>query len=297
MAHNHSHQRESNIALVFFINLAFTLVELVGGFLTNSVAVMSNAIHDSGDAMALGLSWYLERVAKRKRDRVFSFGYKRFSLLAALINSLVLLGGTVFILLEAIPRLFSPEPVNVHGMIGLAILGVVVNGLAALRLRKGRSMNETVMTLHLVEDVLGWVAVLIVAFVMTLGDFPFLDPILSLLFTCVILWNAFGRIKKTLMIFLQSIPDDVDIAQIEAELLKYDGVVELHDTHVWSLDGEHHVLSTHVVIEKQFTPAEIDTLKSQIRMRLVDFEIQHATIEVDYEGNSCEFDANHHGAH
>lgn len=298
MAHNHNHHRESNIALVFFINAGFTLVELFGGlFWANSAAVISNAIHDSSDAMALGLSWYLERVAKRKRDHVFSFGYKRFSLLAALINGVFLLGGTVFILLEAIPRLINPEDVNVNGMIALAIIGVTVNGLAAWRLSKGKSMNESVLTVHLLEDVLGWVAVLIIALVMTLGDFPFLDPILSLLFACIILYNAVRRIKKTLKIFLQSIPDDVDIGLIESELLKFSGVLEVHDTHVWSLDGEHHVLSTHIVLDKSIESEHVETLKGHIRKRLFGFDIQHATIEVDYEGSSCEFDSEHIRAH
>jgi cobalt-zinc-cadmium efflux system protein len=294
MAHNHSHHhsREGNIALVFFINLFFLIVELVGAILTNSLAVISNAIHDSGDVMALGFSWYLEKISKRKRDHLFSFGYRRFSLLGALINGIVLLCGTIFILREAISRLIYPEASDPRGMIGLAILGVIVNGLAAFRLRKGKTMNESILTLHLVEDILGWVAVLVVAFVMTLGDFPYLDPLLSLLFMAIIVYNAVGRIKKTLMIFLQSIPDDVDVKALEKFISGFKEVVEVHDTHVWSLDGQHHVLSTHVVVPPSMNFDDIDRLKNQIRIKLADFEIQHATIEVDYEGNSCEFVAN-----
>lgn len=296
MAHNHSHsgtayanRSEGNIALVFFINLLFLLIELIGSLWANSLAVFANVVHDSGDAMAIGLSWYLERVAKRKRDHIFSFGYRRFSLLAALINGIVLLCGTIFILREAIPRLFYPEPADAKSMIVLALLGVIINGLAALRLRKGRTLNESVLTLHLLEDVLGWVAVLIVATVMMFTDLPFLDPLLSLLFTAIILWNSINRIKKTLMIFLQSIPEDVDIQKLESAIREFKEVVEVHDTHVWSLDGEHHVLSTHVVVKAPTTPDEVDKLKTQIRSKLEGFEIQHATIEVDYEGNYCEF--------
>lgn len=288
MAHNHHHRRESNVALVFFINLSFTLIEIVGGILTNSMAVISNAIHDTGDAMALGLSWYLERVAKRKRDKFFSFGYKRFSLLAALINGAILLGGTVFILLHAIPRLWDTQEVDAQGMIGLALIGITVNSLAAWRLRKGRSMNENVLTLHLLEDVLGWAAVLIVATTMLFVDIPILDPLLSLLVAAIILWNAFGNIKKTLMIFLQSIPDDVDMELIESTIAQLPGVVGLHDTHVWSLDGEHHVLSTHIVVTEGIDIEKVEELKSHIRLKLGEFEIQHATIEVDFLGGSCE---------
>lgn len=296
-SHSHSHARESNIALVFFLNFAFMLIEIVGGFWTNSIAIISDAIHDSGDTMALGLSWYLERVSRRKRDSVFSFGYRRFSLLAALINGVVLLGGTAFILIKSIPRLLDPEPLHIDGMLALAVLGIVVNSLAALRLRKGRSMNESVLTLHLVEDILGWVAVLIIAVVMRFVDVPILDPLLALIFAAVILWNAFGRLKKTFMIFLQSIPDDVDVAGIEKTILGCHGIADVHDTHVWSLDGQHHVLSTHIVVDKRLTLEEIDQIKSVIREKLQRFDIQHATIEVDYEGLSCEFVNHEFGAH
>lgn len=287
MAHIHKHSRESNIALVFFINLLFTLVELVGGVLTNSMAVISNAIHDSSDVMALGLSWYLERVAKRKRDHIFSFGYKRFSLLAALINGVFLLVGTILIALHAIPRLFQPEAVDATGMIGIAIIGITVNGLAALRLGKGRSMNESVLTLHLLEDVLGWVAVLIVGVTMMFADIPFVDPLLSLIFAALILFNGANRIRRTIMIFLQSIPDDMDVSFIERTIREFEGVKGIHDTHAWSLDGEHHVLSTHLVLNDSISIGEIETLKSKIRKRLDEFHIQHATIEVDFENDIC----------
>lgn len=287
MAHDHKHSRESNIALVFFINLAFTIVELIGGILTNSMAVISNAIHDSSDAMALGISWYFERVAIRKRDHIFSFGYKRFSLLAALVNGVLLLAGTIVIVIHAVPRLLEPALVDARGMIAFALIGITVNGLAALRLRKGKSMNENVLTLHLMEDVLGWVAVLIVGVAMMFGEFPILDPLLSLIFAAVILWNGIGRIKKTIMIFLQSIPDDMDIALIEKTLCDFDGVMGVHDTHAWSLDGEHHVLSTHLVLDEKMPIGEIESLKSKIRKSLNKFDIHHATIEVDFKDDIC----------
>lgn len=291
MAHVHKDlNRQKNIALVFFINIAFTIIEIVGGIMTNSVAVLSDAVHDFGDGMALGLSWFMERIANRKKDRVFSFGYKRFSLLSAVINGIVLLLGSVVILYEAIPRLLHPQPVHASGMMALAVLGILVNGYAALRLHKGKSMNEHVLTLHLLEDVLGWVAVLVVGVAMKLGDFPFLDPLLSILITAIIVYNALKRLKRAIKIFLQSIPDDVDLAAIEKVLLNQANVCAVHDTHIWSLDGAHHVLSSHLVVGAPTSLEETSLLKRNIRQALHELDIHHITLEIEPSEDACPID-------
>lgn len=291
MAHVHKDlNRQKNIALVFFINIAFTIIEIVGGIMTNSVAVLSDAVHDFGDGMALGLSWFMERIANRKKDRVFSFGYKRFSLLSAVINGIVLLLGSVVILYEAIPRLLHPQPVHASGMMALAVLGILVNGYAALRLHKGKSLNEHVLTLHLLEDVLGWVAVLAVGVAMKLGDFPFLDPLLSILIAAIIVYNALKRLKRAIKIFLQSIPDDVDLAAIEKVLLNQANVCAVHDTHVWSLDGAHHVLSSHLVVGAPMSLEETSLLKRNIRQALHQLDIHHITLEIEPSEDACPID-------
>lgn len=168
MAHKHSHHHShshhhgtKNISLAFFLNLGFCIIELIGGLLTNSVAILSDALHDFGDSVALGLAWVFQKKSEQKPDDKYTYGYRRFSLLSAIINSIILVAGSAFVLFESIKRIIEPAETNAKGMLLLAILGVAVNGVAILRLRKGGSVNERVVSLHLMEDVLGWVAVLI----------------------------------------------------------------------------------------------------------------------------------------
>jgi len=291
MSHQHDHPHSpntNNFALVFFINLSFTLIEIIGGFLTNSISIWADALHDLGDTLSLGISWKLEAISYKKRDVKFSFGYKRFSLLGALINGIILLIGTFIILFKAIPRLFYLEDVHSEGMFGLAILGILVNGFAALRLRKKNSINESVMSLHLLEDILGWTAVLITSIAIHFGNFVILDPILSILIALFIIYNAVKRIKKTLFIFLQSIPPEIDLNSLENSLRQIDMVKGIHDTHIWSLDGNFHIITTHVMIPKEANPTQALKVKCEIREKICQQGIEHATIEIEYEGESCQ---------
>jgi len=247
-SHGHHHHGEANISFAFWLNTAFAIIELVGGYLTNSVAIMSDALHDFGDSFSLGISWYFQRVSKKKRDEKYSYGYKRFSLLGAFINSIVLTVGSVIIIEESVRRVLSPVQPNVDGMIWLAVLGIAANGLAMLRLKKGKSINERVVYLHFIEDVLGWVAVLIGAIVMKFFTVPVLDPILSIAIAAYILLNVYRNIKELLKIVLQAMPESVSEEKIKEAVLKYPEVISVHDIHIWTMDGEYNVLSMHIVV-------------------------------------------------
>lgn len=250
MGHHHSHDHSSkNLKTAFFLNLGFTIFELIGGYYVNSVAIISDAIHDLGDSLSLGTSWYLDVKSKQSPTKAFSFGYRRFSLLGALINSVILMAGSVYVIKEAIGRILNPESSNATGMLIFAIVGVLVNGFAAWKMSKGKTLNERVISWHLMEDVLGWFAILIVSIVLHFKDIPYLDPALSLLITIYILWNVVKRLKETLVIFLQGEPTDVDRELIEREILNIQHVESIHHTHIWSLDGEHHVFTTHLKLE------------------------------------------------
>ncbi len=194
MPHSHPHPNhdriQKNFTLAFWLNTGFAILEIAGGLYTNSVAILSDALHDFGDSLSLGLAFYFQRKSLKKRDDYFSYGYKRFSLLGAFINSLILIIGSIFILQEAIHRLARPEQANAKGMLALAFIGIVVNAIAMFRLRSGGSINERVVALHFLEDVLGWVAVLIGSVVMLFADVPILDPILSMLIAGFILFNV-----------------------------------------------------------------------------------------------------------
>jgi cobalt-zinc-cadmium efflux system protein len=287
--HDHGHSPGSRIGVAFWMNLAFALAEVAGGLWTNSVAVLSDALHDFGDSIALGLTWHFARVSERKGDETFTFGYRRFSLLGALAMSFVLFAGGLVVLFEAIPRLFSPEVSNARGMIYLAVAGIAINGIAALRMHGGRSLSERVVTWHFVEDVLGWLSVLIAGIVMSFTDIRILDPVLSILITLYVLWNVGRRLKDTLIILLQGTPQGVSVVDVEDVIRGVSGVCDVHHTHIWTQDGEHHVLTTHVAAEGGTTLEDTDGLRRRIRGSLKTLGILHATIEVEHEpdGRCC----------
>lgn len=286
--HAHGHGGESRrLAVAFFLNLTFTLIEIAGGLLTNSIAILSDALHDLGDTISLGLAWGLGRYAEKGQDVRYSYGYRRYSLLGALLNSIVLIGGSVFVLTEAVPRLLEPQRPNASIMAVLALVGIAVNGAAALNLKGGRSLNTQTVTWHLLEDVLGWAAVLLVSIVLLFADLPILDPLLAIGITLFVLYNVFGKLRQTAALFLQATPEDVDVAELEAQIRAVAGVADTHHTHVWSLDGEHHVISTHVVVADATTRADVLRIKQRVKEVLDDETLEHLTIEVEYADEDC----------
>ncbi len=284
MAHDHTH---GDLRTAFLLNLSFTLLEVVGGVLINSVAILSDALHDLGDSVALGLAWYLQRVSAKGSDVRYSYGYRRFSLLGALMNAVILIAGSLFVLSEAIPRLTDPQPFDAQGMIVFALIGVGVNGFAAYRLRGSGSANVQVVGLHLLEDVLGWVAVLIVGVVSLFADLPILDPILSVLITAYVLVKVVGRLRQSARVFLQAVPEDVDMQEIEQRLHAIAGVKSTHHTHVWSLDGEHNVFTTHLVVDDAASKADVMRIRQDSQRAIQDLHVEHFTIAVEYESEDC----------
>lgn len=289
MSHNHNHLNTGkNLKIAFFLNLGFTIFEIIGGIYVNSVAIISDAVHDLGDSLSLGTAWYLNEKSKKKADKNFSFGYARFSLLGALINSLVLIFGSIYVIYEAVGRILKPEHSDAAGMMIFAIIGIVINGYAAWKISEGKSLNEKVVSWHLLEDVLGWIAVFIVALILNFKDIHYLDPALSLLIAIYILWGVIKRLKETFLVFLQGIPKDVDLLKIEHELLTIRNVQSLHHTHIWSLEGEHHVFTTHLKLEKISSFNQILEIKKTAKNILKNYPFKHFTIETELEEETCE---------
>ncbi len=277
-----AHKSTKNIKLAFVINLLFSIGELIGGFLINSIAIMSDAIHDLGDAIALGISWFLQNFSNKEGDEKFSFGYKRFSLLGALINAAVLIAGSIYIFTQAIPLLFNPEHSNAQGMIWFAIVGVLLNGYAAFKLHKGKSVNEGVLSWHMLEDVLGWVAVLIVGIVLLFKDIHILDPILSLAIALFILVNVVRNLTKTMKILLEGVPEGIDIEEIQAKIEKIPGVLSVGDLNIWSIDGEENALNLHLSVEGD-NLADSAAIKEKVRKATSDLRIVHSAIELEWK--------------
>lgn len=285
MAHNHPHSNNAtrNISIAFFLNLFFVLVELIGGLITNSIAILTDALHDSGDCLSLATAWFLQRKSKQGRDSKFSYGYKRFSLLGSIFLSGVLALSAVFVVVEAGKRLFSPQEVSAQGMFWLAVVGIVINGAAALRVKKGTSINERAVFLHIMEDVLGWVAVLVVSIIMLFVNVPILDPLLSIGISIWVLSNVYKNLRNTFRILLQSVPNDVPMQQLEERLRGIKGIQSIHDLHVWSMDGESHVMTLHIVTEE----TEVALLKKEVVKIGEEYHIDHTTIEVEHLKSNC----------
>ena len=286
--HNHHHDHSNErIGWAFFLNVCFTVIEFIGGLLTNSTAILADAVHDLGDSLSIGLAWLLNRISSKPANSKFSYGYQRFGLMGALINSLVLIAGSVWVMSEAIPKLFEPEMPNVEGMILLAILGVTVNGIAAYKLSKGSTLNERVLNWHLIEDVLGWVAVLIVSIVLWFYPWPILDPLLSIAFTIFILVNVVRTLRETVTIFLQAVPDKTLSGELYQQLGSVEGVEGVHHLHLWSLDGEHHVMTAHLLISNETNSNQQVLLKKQLAEKLSSFNLAHTTIEFEFTDEGC----------
>ena len=284
----HQSHGEENIAIAFFLNLFFTIIEMAGGIFTNSVAIQSDALHDAGDTLSIGLAWYFQRLAKKGVSKEFTYGFRRFNTLGAVITGMVLLAGSVYILAEAVPRFFDPEAVDAKGMIWLAVLGVLFNGAAVIKLRKGTlSLNEKMIGLHLMEDVLGWLVVLIGSVIMYFFEAPWIDPLLSVLITLYILKNLFVNLRRSFRIFLQAIPDNYQLEDIKVTILSIAPISDVHHLHLWSLDGEYHLFSAHVVVPAHFSMEDIKPLRKAIKVNLQQqYHIEHVTLDFEME-NEC----------
>ncbi|MFT4833973.1 MAG: cobalt-zinc-cadmium efflux system protein [Flavobacteriaceae bacterium] len=289
MGHHHGHDHSvGKIRLAFFINLAFSIIELIGGLYTNSIAIMTDALHDLGDCMSLGVSWYFQNISHKQQDRKFSYGYGRFSVLGALVNSIVLTVGSIYILSETIPRFFNPEMPNTTGMIYFAIGGIFANGLSAWKLHGGASLNERAVYLHLLEDVLGWVATLIGAIIMYYWDVPWVDPLLALGIAVFILFNVGKNLKEALKILLQATPKNIDTKDLEVDLKKLKGVIDTHDCHLWSLDGQWNIFTIHFVVDDSKTMESLAQIKKEAKALCEDRGIDHVTIEFETKEESCD---------
>jgi cobalt-zinc-cadmium efflux system protein len=274
-------EREARVRFAAFVNLAFTIVEIFGGLWTNSLAILSDALHDFGDSIALLVSWFFERGAKRAPDARYTFGYQRLSLFSALFSASVLVGGSIVIIFEAIPRFFNPESVNAFGMVGIAVIGIVFNGAGYFLLKRGESLNEKVLSWHLLEDVLGWIAILVGGIIIYFWNFYLIDPIMTVALTVFILYNVAKNLKEAISILLQGVPKHINLEAVKQDVKAIEGVLEMHDIHIWSLEGETDVFSAHVVVDDETLEKRPLQTKQTIKDTLEKHHIEHSTIELE----------------
>ena len=266
------------VCLAFFLNLTYAIVEFIAGGVFGSSAVLADSVHDLGDAITIGISAFLETISNREEDNRYTLGYKRFSLLGALVTSIILMIGSVLVILENIAKIFHPQPVNDEGILWLGIIAITINIVSSLVVGKGKTKNESILTLHFLEDTLGWVAVILMAIVLRFTDWYILDSLLSLVISIFILTKALPRFWSTLKIFLDAVPEGVDIQQVKSDLERLDHVASINQLNLWTMDGLEKNAIVHVCLEHV---KHMEVCKESIRTLLKESGFQNVTIEVD----------------
>ena len=266
--------------VAFFLNLSYAIVEFIAGGIFGSSAVLADSVHDLGDAIAIGISAFLETISNREEDSHYTLGYKRFSLLGAMVTAVILMTGSVLVILENIAKIFHPQSVNDEGILWLGIIAITINVLASLVIRKGQTKNESILSLHFLEDTLGWVTVILMGIVLRFTDWYILDPLLSLVISFFILSKALPRFWRTLKIFLDAVPEGVDIQKIKTDLAELDHVASINQLNLWTMDGLEKNAIVHVCLKEM---EHMETCKESIRIFLKDCGFQNITIEVDVD--------------
>lgn len=281
--HNHSATSAHKILIAFLLNLGFSVFEFIGGLLTNSIAITSDAIHDLGDAASIGIAYFLERYSKKASNHQYTYGYIRYSVMGSLITTLILLTGSILVIGASASRLIHPVPTNYNGMIILAIVGVIVNFIAAYYTHDGDSLNQKSVNLHMLEDVLGWAVVLIGAIIMHFTDLQFIDPLLSIGVALFIFISAFGNFREIVDLFLEKTPRGISIDELCQHVSAIKGVQGVHHVHVWSMDGYNNYATMHVISPR----TDLPQLKATIRAELQEHGIGHTTIEFERPDETC----------
>ena len=285
--HSHSHigsgeEAQWKIFLVFIMNLVFSIIEFIAGFMINSTAILSDAVHDLGDAFSTGVALVLERRSNKHADSRFSFGHRRFSLLGALFTGIILIVGAGFVISAAIPRLFNPQVVNETGMLWLAIAALMAHVIVALVIRGGGSRSARMITLHLIDDLMGWAGVLVVSIILHFTDWYILDPLMSLAIAGFILYAALTQTYGTVRILMESVPEEVELEDLAEEILQLEGVHGLTHLHMWSMDGEVNNFAVTLFVSLESNAAQAD-IKQDVRRIVEPFNVQCSTIEIEYD--------------
>ena len=277
--HLHHKKAGENLAFVFVMNLTFNIIVIIGGLATNSMAILSDCIHDLSDTISIALAWFLERIAQKDSSDKYSYGYQRFSILGAVIISVFVIIMAFVILSEAIPRLFSPEGVDAEGMLIIAVIGIVFKSISVYRLHKGETFNERAILFHQLGDVFEWIAILVLSIVLMFWDgAPYLDPFVSIGIAIWLIFNLGRNLIKSVQVLLQRAPDNFDVEEFKTSINSIDGVDEIDDFHVWSLDGIDSVLTLKVSIDSW---GRQDEIKECIYSIASKYHIVDITIEFE----------------
>lgn len=273
---------QRNIFIAFILNLLFSVFELFGGIWIGSISIISDALHDFGDAISIGIAAFLEKKSKQQPDISHTYGYIRYSVLGSAMTTLILLIGSFTVICHSIERIFHPNEIQYDGMIIFACVGVAVNLVAAFVTRQGDSMNQKAVNLHMMEDVLGWIVVLIGGIVMRFTGLSIIDPLLSIGVSLFILIHALKHLKEVLNLFLKKTPAGICVTDISREILETEGITDVHHIHVWSIDGQKHCATMHIRAS-----GDGAKIKQKVRHILTEHNIVHSVLELETEDETC----------
>jgi cobalt-zinc-cadmium efflux system protein len=288
-SHGHSHTANKNALLsAFLLIAAFMIVEVIGGVITNSLALLSDAGHMLSDAAALGLSFFAIKLGEKSVSQEKTYGYKRFEIIAAALNGLALIVISLIIFYEAIQRFFAPPEVQSTGMLIISVIGLVVNIVAAWILMKGdkdENLNVRSAFLHVIGDMLGSVGAIIAALLIMFFGWGIADPIASVIVAGLILVSG-GRVTKdSFHILMEGSPTEIDANEVKAALGQIPLVREVHDLHIWTITSGYPVLSCHITIADEGVHDEI--LAQSQKILHDHFDIEHSTVQIEKETNGC----------
>ena len=281
-SHSSSHKSDTKILIAFLLNFGFAVFEFVGGFLSASVAISSDALHDMGDALSIGISWLLERQSKKSPDDVYTFGRGRYSVLGALITYSVLLTGSVLVIIGAVKRLMNPVEADAGLMMIFAVVGIAANLVATFITARGESLNQKAINLHMLEDVSGWAVVLLGALIMKFTGLWFIDPLMSIGVSLYMIYRVIRNLLEIADLFLVRVPRNVNLDEVKENILSCEGVSDVHHIHLWSLTPENVCATFHLVTESSDAG-----VKEEVKEKLLQMGITHVTMEIEAPGEHC----------
>ena len=275
---------ENRILVAFLLNLVFTFVEIWGSAVTGSVTILSDAIHDFGDCIALALAWRMEKLSKRPANERYHFGYRRFSVVAGLLNNMILLMGGIVLIVTSVQRFFCPRAIDGRGMLVFAVFGILINGSAMLLTSKGKNINEKTISMHMLEDVLTWVAVFVVGVVMCFYDVPVLDSLLAIGMTFVIFVGVLRNLRRIFSIITVCSPFDVrEYRNLQERLEGLNSVGVLEQLRLFSMDGEDKNAEVCLVLYEEISVEDMIRLYEQVGKCCKEFGILQTVIQIRYE--------------
>lgn len=285
MEHEHNHQVSGkSLWWTILLNLAISLAEGIGGLISGSMALISDATHNFSDVLSLIISYVANRLTRRKATLAQTYGFKRSEILAAFINSATLIVLAIFILVEGVQRFFNPVEINAQWVIWLAIASIVVNGLSVLFIRKDAEGNMNIRSslLHLFSDMMTSVAVLLGGLAMHYFQWYWVDPFFSILIALYLLYSSWGILKSSLKIIMQFTPDTVDVDEIVNQVSKISGIKNMHHVHLWQIDEHDIMLEAHVDLTEDIAISEFEIILQKINLVMDEYNIHHVTIQPEF---------------